>query len=75
MGRTRTLFYQAQTLSSSNTMTPDWPQLVCSATSVIAQQYSSITFVSPHFHSRQVKFGTPFKDVILSICFHFLKIA
>jgi len=56
-------------------MAPDWPQLVRPTTSVIAQQYSSTTFVSLHFHSRQEKFGTLFKDVILSICFYFLKIA
>jgi hypothetical protein len=73
MSRTHTLCYQAQALTSSNTMVPDWPQLVCSATSVIAQQYSSTTFVSLHFHSHQEKFRTLFKNVILSICFYFLK--
>jgi hypothetical protein len=49
-------------------MAPDWPQLVRSATSVIAQQYSSTTFLSLHFHSHHEKFGTLFKNVILSIC-------
>jgi hypothetical protein len=73
MRRTRTLRYQAQTLPSSNTMAPDWPQHVRPTGSVIAQQHSSTAFVSLHFHSRQEKLGTPFKNVILSICFCFFK--
>jgi hypothetical protein len=56
-------------------MAPDWPQLVRPATSVIAQQYSPTTFVSLHFHPGQEKFGTLLKNIILSICFYFLKIA
>jgi len=75
MGRTRTLCYQAQALPSSSIMAPDLPQLVHPATSVTAQQYSSTTFVSLHFHSRQEKFGTLLKDVILPICFYFLETA
>jgi hypothetical protein len=54
-------------------MATDWPQFVRPATSVIAQHYSSTTFVSPHFHSRQEKFGTLLKNVIFSVCFYFLK--
>jgi len=56
-------------------MAPDWPQHVRPAYSVIAQQYSSTAFVSLRFHSRQEKFGTLFKNVILSIFFCFLKTA
>jgi hypothetical protein len=48
-------------------MAPDWLQHVRPASSVFAQQYSSTAFVSLSFHSRQEKFGTLFKYVILSM--------
>jgi hypothetical protein len=53
---------------------PDPPRHDLSAACVIAQQYSSATSISLHFHSRKEKFGAPLKNII-SIFFYFLKIA
>jgi hypothetical protein len=38
---------------------------------VIAQQYSSATIFSEHFHSRKEKFSTLFKTVIIIIIITF----
>jgi hypothetical protein len=35
---------------------------------VIAQQYSSATFLSLRYHPRKEKFGALFKGAIVSIC-------
>jgi hypothetical protein len=37
----------------------------------MAQQYSSSTFVSMHFHSLKEKFDTDLKDVTISPCLLF----
>jgi Na+(H+)/acetate symporter ActP len=39
---------------------------------VIAQQYTSATFISLRFHSRKVKFGARFKNITISN-FYFFK--
>jgi hypothetical protein len=44
---------------------PDLPQHDSRAACVIAQQYSSITFVSKRFHCHKKKLGAPFKNVII----------
>ena len=44
----------------SNTLEPEWLQHDRPATRVIAQQYSSATFVSLRFPSHKVQFGTHF---------------
>jgi hypothetical protein len=46
-------------------MKPDRPQHDRPATFVIAQQYSSATFVSMRFHSRKEKFGVRLKNLII----------
>ena len=38
---------------------------------IMAQQYSSATFVSMHFHSLKEKFGTDLKDVTIFPCLLF----
>jgi hypothetical protein len=43
--------------SNSNTLEPDWTQRNRPAACVIAQQYSSPTFVPLRFLSRMEKFG------------------
>jgi hypothetical protein len=45
----------------SNTLENDRPQHDGIAACVIAQQYSSVTFVSLRFHSRKEKFGVSVK--------------
>jgi hypothetical protein len=52
---------------NSNTAELDWPQHDHPALNVIAQQYSSATFVSLRFHSRKTKFGALFKNMFFSI--------
>ena len=47
-----------------STLEPDRPQHDRPAASVIAQQYSSATFVSLCYHSRKEIFGVHFKNVI-----------
>jgi hypothetical protein len=55
-------------------MEPDRPQHDRSAACVIAQQYSSSTFVSLCFHSRKEKQGARFrKFFFLQIVANFLK--
>jgi len=58
------------------TQDPDWPQHDCPASCVVAQQYSSATFVSLHFHSHKQKFSLHFKMVLFQIkfLFYFLKL-
>jgi len=46
---------------------PDRPQHYHPAACVIAQQYSSATFVSLHFHSSKEKFGRLLKNVTISV--------
>jgi len=48
---------------NSNTLKPDWTLHSHPATCVIAQQYSSATFVPWHFHSLNEKYGALFKKV------------
>jgi hypothetical protein len=45
----------------SNTLENDRPQHDCTAACVIAQQYSSVTFVSMRFNTLKEKFGVRFK--------------
>jgi hypothetical protein len=49
-------------------MEPDRPQHDRSAARVIAQQYSSSTFVSLCFHSRKEKQGARFRNLFLNCC-------
>jgi hypothetical protein len=50
---------------TSNTLKPDRPQHDRSAACVIAQQYSTVTFASLHFHSHKEKFDARLKNVAL----------
>jgi hypothetical protein len=59
--------------SNSSTLELDWLQCHCPGAHVIAQQYSSATFISLQFHSCQEKFGA-FQNILFFI-FYFLKIA
>jgi hypothetical protein len=45
----------------------------CHAARVIAQQYSSATFVSLHFHSRKEKFNARLKNLLFYF-FYFFKL-
>jgi len=58
--------------ANSDMMVLDRPQHYCFAACVVAQQYSSTTFVSLCFHYWKEKFGAHFKNVIF---FTFFKIA
>jgi hypothetical protein len=49
-----------------NVLEPDRPLNDHNAARYIAQQYSSLTFISWVFHFRQDKFGALFKNVITS---------
>jgi hypothetical protein len=60
---------------NSIVLKPDRPQDDRLAACVIAQQYSSATFVSLCFHYRKGKFGDVLKNVIVSILFALLKTA
>ena len=57
--------------SDFNTMESDRPQNDRSAASVIAQQYSSATFVSWHFHHCKEKLSVRSKNDIIPIL-HFV---
>jgi hypothetical protein len=46
--------------------------MTCTTPYVIAQKYSSVTFVSPCFYSSKKKFGAPFKNIYF---FNFLNCA
>jgi len=48
-------------------ITPLYRSITPSTVSVIAQQYSSATFVSPSLHSRKEKFPRAFKKII-AVC-------
>jgi len=52
-----------------NTLELNRPQRDRPTTCVIAQQYSSATFVSLRFHSCKDKFDTRFKNVIIFFMF------
>jgi hypothetical protein len=52
---------------NSNTLEPDRPQRDRPATCVIAQHYSSGTYITLRYHCRKVKFGALFKDSNISI--------
>jgi hypothetical protein len=53
---------------NSNTRERVQPQHDCTAACVIAQQYSSTTFISQYFHSGKKKFSMHFeKFVFLSV--------
>jgi len=56
--------------SASSTLEPARPQYNRSATCVIAEQYSSATFVSSRFHSRKKKFSIIFKKC----CFFYFSV-
>jgi hypothetical protein len=60
--------------ANSDMMVLDRPQYDCFAACVVAQQYSSTTFVSLCLHYRKEKFGPHFKNVIVSPFFTFLKL-
>lgn len=45
----------------------DWPQRDGATASVFVQQQSSMTFVSLFFHFHSEKFGTHFRNIVLSI--------
>jgi len=47
-------------------MTAPWP--------VVTQQYSSVSFVSLRFHSREKEFGVGFKYVIISFSLYVSKL-
>jgi len=47
----------------------DWPQNECPKASVIAQHYSSATFISLRFHSHKLKFDARLKNVIFLFTF------
>jgi hypothetical protein len=65
--------YKASSLNAnSNTLESDRSRHDCPIACVIAQQYSSATFVSLRIHSRKEKFGARFK--IVTILFLFLNI-
>jgi hypothetical protein len=53
--------------------TTNWNQIghsmTCPANRVIAQQYSSATFISLRFHFCKETFGARFKNVTISILF------
>ena len=49
----------------SNALERDWPPYDLTAARVIAQQYSTITYVSLHSHFRKEKFGALFKKVVI----------
>jgi hypothetical protein len=51
--------------SKSSTLELQWAQHDRPAACVIAQQYSSVTFVSLRFYSRKEKLGAPLKTVLL----------
>jgi hypothetical protein len=50
-----------------NTQEPDWPQHNRPTTGVIAQQYSSATFVSSRVHIRNEKLGARFKTLFKTV--------
>jgi len=54
-------------IQTPNKLALDRPQYDRSAACVIAQQYSSTTFVSLCFRSRREKFGTCLKNIITEI--------
>jgi hypothetical protein len=58
--------------SKSNTLESDQTEHDRPASCVIAQHYSSVTFVSMRLHSGNEKLGAPFKNVIVLVCFAFL---
>jgi hypothetical protein len=61
--------YKAVQLKSRLQHTGTRSAAVC----VIAQQYSSATFVSLRFRFRKEKFGARFKDFIIAISYFFNK--
>jgi hypothetical protein len=54
-------------IQTTNTLEPYWPQHDGPVDSVIAQQYSSATFIPTQFQSHNEKIGASFKCVIISI--------
>ena len=58
---------------NSNTLEPKRPQHDGPIAYVIAQQYSSATFISLYFYSNNKNFGTSSKNCIYFCLFHFLK--
>jgi hypothetical protein len=65
---------EASRNTNSNTMEPDRPQHDRPAASVVAQQYSSFSFISLRFHCCKQKFGTIKKLLLYQLFFKFLKI-
>jgi hypothetical protein len=58
-------------MQTPDMMVLDRPQHDCFAACVVAQQYSSTTFVSLCFHYWKEKFGAHYKNVIFSSFLHF----
>jgi hypothetical protein len=56
------------------TLQSDWQQYDRPNACVIAQQYSSATFVSLHFHPHKEKFGACLNNFIIYFFFYFLKV-
>jgi hypothetical protein len=55
--------------ANSHTLKPDRLQHDRPAACVIAQQYSSVTFISLFFHSHKEKYGERSENVIILIFF------
>jgi hypothetical protein len=53
---------------------PDWPQHGCPTACVIAQQYSSNTFISLLLHYHKEKFDALVKEFFVIFTFPFSKI-
>jgi len=58
-------------IQTRNTLALDRPQYDRSTACVIAQQYSSTTFVSLRFRFRKEKFGARLRTIITEIFNHF----
>jgi hypothetical protein len=67
------IYKEVQLKSKLQQMEPDRPQRDRRAACVIAQQYSSATFVSMRFHSCKENFGSRLKKCYVS-CFTGIKI-
>ena len=62
---------EVQMIPKLNTTEPDRSLHDRPAAYVIAQQYSSATFVSQRFHSRNGKSGEHLKNVMISVFFFY----
>jgi hypothetical protein len=58
-------------IQTPNTLALDRPQYDHSAACVIAQQYSSTSFVSLRFRSRREKFSARLRNIIIEIFYYF----